>query len=84
MLSEETARLTRIALQKAKEHGVTTSFDLNYRTKLWTEDITGKQKLLSDLMSYVDICFGNTEMLQSAWDMQKKIRILLMETTVFV
>ena len=60
VLSEETARLTRIALQKAKEHGVTTSFDLNYRTKLWTEDITGKQKLLSDLMSYVDICFGNT------------------------
>ena len=75
MLSEETARLTRIALQKAKEHDVTTSFDLNYRAKLWTEDVKGKQKMLSELMPYVDICFGNAKrMLQSAWDMQKKIR----------
>ena len=46
VLSEETARLTRIALQKAKEHDVTTSFDLNYRAKLWTEDVKGKQKML--------------------------------------
>ena len=59
VLSEETARLTRIALQKAKEHDVTTSFDLNYRAKLWTEDVKGKQKMLSELMPYVDICFGN-------------------------
>ncbi len=55
VLSEETARLTRIALQKAKEHDVTTSFDLNYRAKLWTEDVKGKQKMLSELMPYVDM-----------------------------
>ena len=46
-------------LKKAKEHGVTVSFDLNYRAKLWTEDVEGKQKMLSDMMPYVDICFGN-------------------------
>lgn len=38
---------------------MTTSFDLNYRAKLWTEDVKGKQKMLSELMPYVDICFGN-------------------------
>ena len=27
--------------------------------KLWTEDIEGKQKMLSEMMPYVDICFGN-------------------------
>lgn len=84
VLSEETARLTRIALQKAKEHDVTTSFDLNYRAKLWTEDVKGKQKMLSELMPYVDTVSEMQEMLQSAWDMQKKIRILSMGTTVSV
>lgn len=59
VLSKEAALLTETALKKAKAHGVTTSFDLNYRAKLWTEAVTEKQKMLSDLMPYVDICFGN-------------------------
>ena len=59
VLSKTAAELTMTALKKAKEHGVTVSFDLNYRTKLWTEDIEGKQKMLSEMMPYVDICFGN-------------------------
>ena len=59
VLSEEAKELTFTALKKAQEHHVTVSFDLNYRSKLWTSDIEGKQKMLSDMMEYVDICFGN-------------------------
>ena len=59
VLSEEAKELTFAALKKAREHHVTVSFDLNYRSKLWTSDIEGKQKMLSDMMEYVDICFGN-------------------------
>lgn len=59
VLSEQAGKLTLAALKAAKEHGVTVSFDLNYRAKLWTSDIEGKQKMLSDMMPYVDLCFGN-------------------------
>ena len=59
VLSEEAKELTFAALKKAKEHHVTVSFDLNYRSKLWTSDVEGKQKMLSEMMEYVDICFGN-------------------------
>ena len=59
VLSKDTSLLTLEALKKAKKYGVTTSFDLNYRARLWTEDIEGKQKSLAEMMKYVDICFGN-------------------------
>ena len=59
VLSEKAAKLTLAALKKAREHGVTISFDLNYRAKLWTSGVAEKQKMLSDMMPYVDICFGN-------------------------
>ena len=59
VLSQDAADLTLAALKKAKEHGVTVSFDLNYRAKLWTDHIEEKQQMLSDMMPYVDICFGN-------------------------
>ena len=39
--------------------GITVSFDLNYRAKLWTENIPEKQGIMRELMNYVDICFGN-------------------------
>lgn len=59
VLSKDTSLLTLEVLKKAKKYGVTTSFDLNYRARLWTEDIEGKQKSLAEMMKYVDICFGN-------------------------
>ncbi len=59
VLSEDATKLTFATLKKAKEYGVRVSFDLNYRSKLWTSDIEGKQKNLSEMMEYVDICFGN-------------------------
>lgn len=59
VISNHGAELTKAAMKAAKAHGVTVSFDLNYRAKLWTEDITKKQEQMDSLMEYVDICFGN-------------------------
>jgi 2-dehydro-3-deoxygluconokinase len=43
------------ALKKAKEHGVTTSFDFNYRAKLWSQKEAGDT--IKTFLPYVDICF---------------------------
>ena len=59
VLSEEAKKLTFAALKKAKEHQVMVSFDLNYRAKLWTSGVKEKQQMLSEMMEYADICFGN-------------------------
>lgn len=59
VISRKGAKLTLEALKTAKKHNVKVSFDLNYRAKLWTREINEKQELLSEMMKYVDICFGN-------------------------
>ena len=59
VLSEDAKKLTFAALKKAKEHHVMVSFDLNYRAKLWTSGVKEKQQMLSEMMEYADICFGN-------------------------
>ena len=59
VLSEDAKKLTFAALKKAKEHQVMVSFDLNYRAKLWTSGVKEKQQMLSEMMEYADICFGN-------------------------
>jgi 2-dehydro-3-deoxygluconokinase len=59
VLSDSCAETTLAALKKAKEKGITTSFDLNYRAKLWKTDIAERQKRFRSMMPYVDICFGN-------------------------
>ncbi len=58
-LSESCATLTAKALQCAKKAGLTTSFDLNYRKKLWTAQEA--QKICIPLMEHVDVCIGNEE-----------------------
>lgn len=58
-LSDQCARLTKEALQCAKAMGITTSFDLNYRKKLWTS--ARAQEICIPLMKYVDVCIGNEE-----------------------
>lgn len=42
-LSQELRELTLLALKKAKEAGVKTSFDFNYRAKLWSHQEAGSQ-----------------------------------------
>jgi 2-dehydro-3-deoxygluconokinase len=58
-LSEHAATLVRNALISAKKHGVVVSVDLNYRQKLWTPEQA--QKVMRDLMPYVDVMIGNEE-----------------------
>ena len=58
-LSESAAAVTAEACQKAKQLGLTVSFDLNYRAKLWTRERAGE--VLAPLMSHVDLCVTSAE-----------------------
>lgn len=58
-LSESAAEVSKEALIAAKENGVETSFDLNYRAKLWSEEEA--QKTISPLMDYCNILITTEE-----------------------
>lgn len=59
-LSETTAQLTIEACEAAKRHGVTVSYDLNYRPSLWQErgGFAAAQALNHRLAPYVDVMIG--------------------------
>ncbi|MEZ0388871.1 MAG: PfkB family carbohydrate kinase, partial [Verrucomicrobium sp.] len=59
-LSETTAQLTIEACEAAKRHGVTVSYDLNYRPSLWQArgGFPTAQALNHRLAPYVDVMFG--------------------------
>ena len=59
VLSKNCAKITERALKEAKKRNILTSFDLNYRAKLWQDKVSEKQKIMNNLMKYVDICLGN-------------------------
>lgn len=65
-LSETTGELIIEGMQAAKANGAVTSFDLNYRAKLW--NIWGGQKrasaTLNRIVENVDVLVGNEEDLQ--------------------
>lgn len=58
-ISDSAAELTELACKAAKAKGVKVSCDLNFRKKLWTSEKA--QKVMSNLMQYVDVCIGNEE-----------------------
>ena len=58
-ISDQAAELTEAALKAAKAKGITVSVDLNFRKKLWTSEKA--QKVMTNLMQYVDVCIGNEE-----------------------
>lgn len=58
-ISDKAAELTEAALIAAKKHGVKVSVDLNFRKKLWSSEKA--QKVMTNLMKYVDVCIGNEE-----------------------
>ncbi|MGI8966621.1 MAG: PfkB family carbohydrate kinase, partial [Limisphaerales bacterium] len=65
-LSATTAEVIIEAMQAAKAAGATTSFDLNYRAKLWNI-VGGNQRaisILDRLIKNVDVLIGNEEDLQ--------------------
>ena len=59
-----------MACKKAKELNVTVSCDLNYRAKLWSEDKA--QKVMSQIMDYVDICIANEEDIEKVFGIKAK------------
>jgi len=62
-LSDSTPRLVIEAVQKAKQHGVIVSYDLNYRASLW-KSIGGQmraQEVNKEIAKYVDVMIGNEE-----------------------
>ena len=65
-LSPTTAEVIIEAMQAAKEAGAVTSFDLNYRAKLW--NISGGEEravaVLDRIVKNVDVLVGNEEDLQ--------------------
>jgi 2-dehydro-3-deoxygluconokinase len=65
-LSETTSQLIIEAMKAAKASGAVTSFDLNYRGKLW-ESMGGleqAQRTFKEIVKYVDVLIGNEEDLQ--------------------
>ena len=69
-LSETTGELIIEAMKVAKAAGAVTSFDLNYRAKLW--DIWGGHEkaleVLGRIVEHVDVIVGNEEDLQKVWE----------------
>lgn len=65
-LSETTGQLIIEGMKAAKAHGAITSFDLNYRAKLW--NLWGGHevalKVLKGIVEHVDVIVGNEEDLQ--------------------
>lgn len=58
-ISDAATELCEAALKAAKAKGVKVSCDLNFRKKLWTSEKA--QKVMTNLMQYVDVCIGNEE-----------------------
>ena len=65
-LSDTTAELTIEAMQAAKRAGAVTSFDLNYREKLWKSrgGMERAHQVLGQIVENVDVLVGNEEDLQ--------------------
>src|SRR5699024_2500077 len=55
-LGENAACITETAFKKAKENGLTTSFDINYRKKLWGKE--NAKTVLKRLCKYIDVLIG--------------------------
>ncbi len=63
-LSEESAAVTKAALQAARAAGTVTSYDLNFRSKLWSS-----QKAIAvtrEILPHVQVLIGNEEDFQKA------------------
>ena len=58
-VGEYTAQEVGAALKAAKKNGATTSFDLNYRHTLWSQERA--RDTMKELMPYIDVIIGNEE-----------------------
>lgn len=74
-VSAKTVKLALEALEAAKRNNVKISFDVNYRSKLWTVEEAGK--VLSKLAPYADILFA------TAWDAKNMLGLDIDEKSDF-
>jgi 2-dehydro-3-deoxygluconokinase len=58
-ISENAAEQAVVSLKTAKQLGVVTSFDLNFRSTLWTSEKA--RETMAKVMPYVDVVIGNEE-----------------------
>jgi 2-dehydro-3-deoxygluconokinase len=58
-ISEDAANEAVASLKAAKELGVTTSFDLNFRSTLWSSERA--KEVMKKVMPYIDVIIGNEE-----------------------
>ena len=66
-LSSTTSDVIIEGMRAAKKAGAVTSFDLNYRGKLWAPigGLEKAQRVLREIVNYVDVLIGNEEDLQT-------------------
>ncbi len=69
-LSPSSAETTFEALREAKKKGITASYDLNYRKKLWTPD--DARKIQEPMMEYVDILITTEEDTKVVFGIEEK------------
>jgi len=71
-LSETTSQVIIEGMQAAKQHGAVRSFDLNYRTKLWSSlgGAERGQQVMRQIASELDVLVGNEEDLQMGLGLQ--------------
>jgi 2-dehydro-3-deoxygluconokinase len=66
-ISNNAATVCLEAVKKAKEKGLIVSADLNYRSKLWGDDV-GMKRIMEQLVSYCDIVLSNAYDVQVFFD----------------
>jgi 2-dehydro-3-deoxygluconokinase len=64
-LSENAAAAVEQACAAARRLGLTVSFDLNYRSKLWTQERAGA--VLAPLMPHIDLCVTSVEEIRTVF-----------------
>ena len=69
-LSDSTAEVTETALRIAKKYDTIVSYDLNFRSKLWSSEKA--QKITKPLIKYVDCLIGNEEDFQKVLGFEVK------------
>lgn len=67
-LSPSASAIVAEACTAAKWRGLTISFDLNYRAKLWTREAAGRT--LAPLMTHVDLCITSVEEARTVFGLQ--------------
>jgi 2-dehydro-3-deoxygluconokinase len=73
-LSATAADLSRQAMEKAREKGLTVSCDLNYRKNLWKYGKTAAE-VMRELVRFVDVAIANEEDCQMALGIQAGVDV---------